>query len=120
MNGLYSLPEKPSAHDIIKRSIIAHPSLYRESLIKQAEMHDDYSKLSRDPRATQGAIAQKNACLKIYDFVGADLSPDEAATEICRECGSMVVALNAAGKLQCLPRHLLTAAAVQWDEEHAA
>lgn len=120
MNNLYSLPEKPSAHDIIKRSIIAHPSLYRESLIKQAEMHDDYSKVSRDPRATQGAIAQKNACLKIYDFVGADLSPDEAATEICRECGSMVVALNAAGKLQCLPRHLLTAAAVKWDEEHAS
>lgn len=115
------LPEKPSAADIIARSILMHPSLYRESLIKQAEMHDDYSKLSRDPRATQGAIAQKNACLKIYDFVGADdLSPAEAATEICRECGTMVVALNAAGKLQCLPRHMLTAAAVQWDEEHAS
>lgn len=116
MNGIYALPENPSAVDIIERSIIAHPSLFRESLIKQAEMHDDYSRLTTNPRARQGAEASKTACLNAYDFVGSDLEPREAAEQICKKTGTAVIALNVACKLQCLPPHIRTAAAVMLDE----
>jgi hypothetical protein len=117
MNGIYSLPENPTAADIIRRSIVAHPSLFRDSLIKQAEMHDDYSRLTHNVRAAQGADASRHACLNAYDIIGDDdLSADEAAAKICAKTGTAVIALNVAGKLQCLPRHVLTAAAVKLDE----
>jgi hypothetical protein len=99
------------AKEIIARSILLHPSLFRESLIKQAEMHDNYAQLSTDARARQGAEAQRNACLKAYDAVGR-----EDADAIVSEIGPMVVALNVAAKLQCLPPHVRTAAAIEWDE----
>jgi hypothetical protein len=51
MSGIYNLPENPSAADIIERSIIAHPSLFRDTLIKQAKQHDDYSRLTSNPVA---------------------------------------------------------------------
>lgn len=117
MAGIYALPENPTAADIIQRSIIAHPSLFRESLIKQAEMHDDYSRISTNPRARQGAEASKNACLVAYDTIGdEDQTPRERANGICMKTGTAVIALNVAGKLQCLPRHMLTSAAIKLDE----
>lgn len=122
MSGLYSLPENPTAADIIQRSIIAHPSLFRESLIKQAEMHDDYSRITTNPRARQGADASRNACLIVYDIVGdQNATAETRATQICdRGTGPAVIALNVAGKLQCLPRHMLTAAAIKLDEGNRA
>lgn len=36
MTGIYGLPENPSAADIIERSIVAHPSLFREACAKRA------------------------------------------------------------------------------------
>lgn len=116
MTGIYPLPENPTAVDIITRSLIAHPSLFRVDLIAQAEMHDDYSQLTHNERARQGANASKSACLRAYDFAGRDDLPErERACLIAAETGPAVIALNVAGKLQCLPRHLLTAAAVLLD-----
>ena len=117
MTGIYPLPENPTSADIIRRSIVAHPSLFREALINQAAIHDDYSQLTINARAAQGADASKLACLRAYDFVGCDnLTDDERAAEICKDCGTMVVALNVACKLQCLPAHIRTAAAVSWED----
>jgi hypothetical protein len=118
MAGIYPLPENPTAADIIARSIIAHPSLFREALIRQAEMHDDYARLcATNLRAAQGAEASRTACLTAYDLVGYDSADAKTRAElICAETGPAVIALNVAGKLQCLPRHMLTAAAVKLDE----
>lgn len=112
-NAIYALPETPSAEDIIKRSIVAHPSLFRKALISQAEQHDDYAKLSTNPRAVQGAKASFNACLRAYDAVGL-----EDVSAIMADCGTMVIALNVACKLQCIPTHVRTRAAVDWQEQH--
>lgn len=116
MTGIYNLPENPSAADIIERSIIAHPSLFREALIKQAEQHDDYSRLTHNAGAQRGAIASKNACLRAYDFIGDSDNARSRAETLCSETGPAVIALNVACKLQCLPPHIRTAAACTLDE----
>lgn len=117
MTGMYNLPENPSAADIIERSIIAHPSLFRDMLIKQAEQHDDYSRLTGNLGAQRGAIASKNACLRAYDFIGEGDNARSRAETLCTETGPAVIALNVACKLQCLPPHIRTAAAVSLDKE---
>lgn len=109
MSGIYPLNDNPTARDIIARSIAAHPSLFREALIRQAEMHDDYAMLTTNIRAKQGARASWKACLAAYDAV--DMGDVDA---ICSDCGTMVIALNVACKLQCIPPHIRTAAAVTW------
>lgn len=116
MTGIYSLPENPSAADIIERSIVAHSSLFREALIKQAEQHDDYSRLTHNAGAQRGAIASKNACLRAYDFIGDGDDARSRAEILCRETGPAVIALNVACKLQCLPPHIRTAAACTLDK----
>lgn len=102
-----------TARQIIGRAMFAKENAaeFRAQLIKQAEMHDDYAKLTRDHGAYRGAIAQRSACLRAYDAVGRD-----DLDAILSDCGTMVVALNVAAKLQGLPAHVRTAAAVAWDE----
>jgi hypothetical protein len=90
-------------------------------LIKQAEMHDNYAMMTRHIRAGQGAVASKNACLAAYDTIGDDdQTPRVRAESICATTGTAVIALNEAGRLQCLPRHVITAAAVMLDEVKSA
>lgn len=109
---MYPLPENPSALDIIERSVVTHPSLFREMLINQANNHADYEALSTNERAKQGARSSKLACLKVYDLVGDwELPSHECARLIVEETGPAVIALNVACKLQCLPPHVRTAAA---------
>lgn len=106
-----------TAQDIIQQAIDTDADGFRKALIDQAEMHDDaalqYSMHSRHERARQGARASCNACLAAYDHVGAN---DAAA--IVTDCGTMVIALNVAGKLLGIERPTLTAAAVDWQEQH--
>lgn len=109
MAGIYALPENASAVDIITRSIIAHPSLFREQLIRQAEIHDNYSLLTTNEQAAQGARSSRNACLNAYDTIGDcddEISDRERAEAICLNLGAAVIALNIACKLQCLPSHI--------------
>lgn len=106
-----------TALEIIARSIADHPTLFRASLVSQAETHDDYATLTRDGRARQGAEAQRDACLRAYDAIGRDdLAPSERAAMICRRCGDMVISLNVAAKMQELSPAVRTAAAVNWQE----
>lgn len=116
MSGIYALPEKPSAIDIIERSIIAHPSLFADSLRSQEIMHKGYSAQSTNTLATRGANASARACERAREFAQRDdLSARERASLICAETGPAVIALNVACKLQCLPPHVRTAAAVMLD-----
>lgn len=117
MSGIYPLPENPSAADILKRSIIAHPSLFREALIAQAEMHDDYANLTTNEGARRGAIASKNACLEAYDYVGDGDDAQSRADTLCGEVGPAVIALNIACELQGLTAHIRTQAAIGLDKD---
>lgn len=110
------MSENPTAVDIIERSLIVHPTLFREAVIKQAEQHADYQELTRDERARQGARASKNACFAIYDAINCTVrSERERAQAIASETGPLVIALNIACKLQSLPNHVRTAALVLAD-----
>lgn len=114
MTGIYPLPEKPSALDIIERSIIAHPSLFAETLDLQAAEHKRYAaNLANGERAKQGALASARAC----DAAAYHIRGEGGAAQIVKDCGQMVIALNVACKLQCLPAHIRTAAAVMWEQE---
>ena len=117
MTGIYALPENPSAADIIERSIIAHPETFRAALIAQAEMHDDYSRVTSNAMAARGATASKDACLKAYDYVGDGSDARSRAETLCSETGPAVIALNVACKLQCLPAHIRTQAAIGLDKD---
>ena len=52
-----------TVQQIIAAAIAASAETFRQALVKQAEMHDDYASLSRNPLARRGAIAQRDACL---------------------------------------------------------
>lgn len=99
-----------TAKEIIARSILMHPTLYRESLIAQATIHDNYSRLTSNVLAMRSAESQRAACLRIYDSIAA-----EDVDSIVANCGTMIIALNVACKLQCIPPHVRTAAAVDWE-----
>lgn len=117
MPGIYPLPEKPSAVDIIERSIIAHDSLFRDSL-RGRQIEDRAYAASREGRTRQAAEASARAYERAREFVERDdLSERERACLIAAETGPAVVALNMACKLQCLPPHIRTAAAIGLDNE---
>ena len=89
---------------------------FRALLSAQANMHADYEHLCSIPRAAQGAGAQKNACLRAYDWIGRDdLSIGERAHCIAAETGTLVVALNAAAKMLGVAPAQRTAALVAWE-----
>ena len=99
------------------------PADFRAALIKQAEMHDDYARLARDPLAHRGAINQRDACLKLYDIAGNDASMEHKIAAVMPSpsgtaptIGLMVVGVNAAAKLCDIPSHVRTAAVVAWEE----
>lgn len=108
------------AKDIIERSIEMHPTLFCEALNGQAMDHLKYANgTTTSVRSIQGAIASLKACERASDWVGRDdLPAGERASCICAECGTMVVALNVACKLQLIPAHVRTAAAVDWEENN--
>lgn len=100
------------AKEIIARSIVMHPGLFTEMLEKQSREGRAYSLTAGlDPRSKEGAIANARACERAIEAI-----QKSDADAIVAECGPMVVALNIACKLQLLPAHERTAAAVEWDE----
>lgn len=112
---LAPLPENPTARDIIARSILLHPSLFRDSL-RGRQIEDNAYAVSREGRTRQAAEASARAYERAREFAEReDLSIEERAALICAETGPGVVALNIACKLQCLPPHVRTAAAIGLD-----
>lgn len=119
MTGIYELPAKPTARDIIARSIVAHPSLFRESLIAQARQHRDTMDIHRhaDRRAVEGMRSQRDACLAVESWLRRDdLTDQDKALAIVTDGVGAMIALNVACKLQCLPQHIRTQAAIAWDD----
>lgn len=100
-----------TVQQIIAAAIAASAETFRQALIKQDEMHDDYASLARNPLARRGDIAQRDACLAAYDDVGFG-----AINDICDDMGKCVVALNVACKLLGISPAKRTAAIVAWQE----
>jgi hypothetical protein len=110
---MYDLPANPTARDIITRSITCDSGAFRAALIEQAEAHDSWASFTNNDRGRQGAVASFKACLSAYDIIGRDdMSTDDKAAFITSDCGTMVIALNVACKLQALPAHVRTQAAI--------
>ena len=110
---MYDLPANPTARDIITRSIECHSGGFRAALIELAEAHDSWALFTNSARGRQGAVASFKACLSAYDIIGRDdMSIDDKALFITSDCGTMITALNVACKLQDLPAHVRTQAAI--------
>ncbi len=109
-----------NAHTIVVRAITECGTLFADSLRDQAKMHYDYAENSTMQLATRGAIAQAKACYRVLEWLENpnDLSPNELAHCIVNEVGPMVIALNTASKLLCIPAHERTAAAIEWQERN--
>lgn len=113
---MYALPANPTARDIIARSIVCHPSLFSEAL-QNRENEDRRYAASRDGRTKRAAEASARAYQRAREFAERlDLYETERAACICAETGPAIVALNIACKLQCLPPHMRTAAAIDLDK----
>lgn len=117
MNGIYPLPENPTAHDIIKRSIVAHPKMFYNLLRDRANEDYRYARDAINVRAAQSAKASGHAAMTAFYLVKEhNYDPENCTGIICEDCGAMVIALNIACKLQCLPAHIRTQAAIDWQE----
>ena len=101
-----------TAVDIIARSIAMHPTTFLEALQKRAWDDSRYA-------ATRDSAAIKRAVLASFDATmrACDMVRDEDSASFARDMGAGIIALNTACKLQCLPPHIRTQAAVaQWED----
>lgn len=100
-----------TVQEIINSAMVADNAKFRDALIWQAEAHDNYAALSRNPRAIAGAESQRSACLRAYDHAGFF-----ALNDICDDLNTCVVALNVAAKLQGITPRIIAQALEQWHE----
>ena len=101
-----------TAVDIIARSIAMHPTTFIEAL--QARAWDDsrYAATRDNAAIKRAVLASFDATTRACDMVRAE-NPYGFACDM----GAGIIALNTACKLQCLPPHIRTqAAVVQWDD----
>jgi hypothetical protein len=93
-----------TAIDIIKRSVVCHPSLFREALVASKQADFDYAKTidrTHEAAIARSVLARANATndaisaidIEDFDFFKTNLSAG-------------IIALNIACKLQVLPPHV--------------
>ena len=110
--------ETCTALDIIERSIVMHPTTFADVVEAQEKQHRAYGAGLPDTlhgRTTARAVkSMADACRIVVGAIKSG-DGDAAATSriIASDTGPLVVALNAACKLQCLPPHVRTAALVR-------
>lgn len=114
---MIQLPDNPTLADICRRSAILHPSLLAESL--EAQYAQD-SQLAATTLGISGAAmnARARACKTGADAVRS--YDDNLYDWSTMPLGVQIVVAGEAAKLQCLPRHILTAAAIRTDESRIA
>lgn len=120
---MYPLPANPTLADIIRRSIVCHPSLLAKALDAIAGEDRRFAA----SRAALHALTNVDAIINHAEQAetGARLTRGEhvdtfdnesAADWAIAPLGVQIIVANAAAKLQCLPRHILTQAAIRSDE----
>lgn len=100
-----------TVQEIINSAMVANREKFRAALISQAEIHDNYARISRNPRAIAGAESQRDACLRAYDHAAFS-----ALGDICDDFGACVVSLNIAAKLLGIAPKIAYTAMEQWQE----
>lgn len=117
---IYALPENATVVDILTRSIVAHPSTLCEALEAQALEARHDARQARFAMVAKSALAMARHCERASEWVKRDdLPAQERACCIAAECGSLVVTIHHARKLQCLPRQIVDSALAEWDARHA-
>ena len=109
---MYPLETNPTAIQIIARSMTCHPSMLIEALENSAKQ--DLAYKAGKSGAIESAIATRWNATKLAVAIAR-----KGKAEDFKNCiGPGIIALNIACKLQCLPAHIRTAAAVKtWGQE---
>jgi hypothetical protein len=109
---LIELPLEPTMADIIERSCKLHPSLLAETLRAQAKEDRAFGS-TRDAETQRSCAVHANHCEDAARTVEAYNAERDNWRLV--PLGVQIVAANVAAKLQCLPRHILTQAAIRSD-----
>lgn len=104
---MYALENNPTAVDILARSAACHPSAFREALETRAKTDTAYANAHENGAGKAAILASAAATQRAIAALDAGNIAALAA-----DMGAGIIALNIACKLQCLPPHLRTAAAV--------
>ena len=104
---MYALENNPTAVDILARSAACHPSAFREALETRAKQDNSWASMRPNGLARAAMISSAAATQRAIAALDAGNIAALAA-----DMGAGIIALNIACKLQCLPPHLRTAAAV--------
>lgn len=96
-----------SATDIIACSIAMHPSLFLEALQTRAWEDSRYAATRESETIKKSVLASFEAAMRACDYVRAgEHMPFKS------DMNAGIIALNIACKLQCLPAHVRTQAAI--------
>lgn len=110
---MYPLEIDPTAIQIIARSMTCHPSMLIEALHNRARTDGAYAKIAIGDSVVKSVLASQRAAIQARAIVEHGKAEDFAA-----DMGAGIIALNIACKLQCLPAHIRTAAAVRtWGDK---
>ena len=96
-----------NAIDIIARSIAMHPSLFVEALQTRAYEDARYAVTRESETIKKSVSASFAAAMRACDYVKA-----EESMPFKSDMSAGIIALNIACKLQCLPAHIRTQAAI--------
>jgi hypothetical protein len=109
---MYDLPDNATAAQIIRRSVVCHPSLFAEALQSATDTHRAAAALMTNHQSRNVALKLEGACRSMKNWIACgEYEPDDTVASIM--AGSFdywISALNIAARLQCLPRHLVSAA----------
>jgi len=95
-----------TAIGIINRSILMHPSLFRDAVMSRYQEDIGYASKS-EGRTRQAVLASADASLRGYNIVAEGYQIDAI------DMASGIILLNIACKLQCIPAYVRTAAALR-------
>ena len=115
---MYPLEENPTLAQIIARSVICHPTLLAETLEGQAA-EDRRFAATRPEISHKSILSHALACAEAAKGVRGEWDTFDPASAVdwdLMPLGIRIVAANAAARLQCLPRHIVTQAAIREDE----
>ena len=108
------------ALDVLANSILMHPTLFAESCEASALEDRRYAAERRELfKRDRSPINRAESLEFAADQARNSESAACAAIAIMdRRATSWIAAFNIACKLQCIPAHVRTAFAVQWDDEN--
>lgn len=115
---MIELPENPTLADICHRSAVLHSTLLAEALEIQAGEDTHFAANQANARTRSSILAHARHCQ-----TGASAARTyDSSRDSWRlmPLGVQIVTANAAAKLQCLPRHVLTQAAIRTDDARQA